>query len=97
MFVKVVRHGITDRIRTLDVINTFRDEVEEAVYENQRYLPIVGYGGGANLLLTDPGAYCNYDQSFSQTEDPKKTIRKFEWEWKTSWKVKPNEDGNADG
>ena len=97
-----VREGcaawLADRIRTLDVINTFRDEVEEAVYENQRYLPIVGYGGGANLLLTDPGAYCNYDQSFSQTEDPKENDKKIpEWEWKTSWKVKPNEDGNADG
>ena len=89
---------LLDRMRTLDVINSFRDEVKEHVYENQRYLPIVGFRGGENLLLTDPGEYCNFDQSFSQMNDPKSKSKKLpEWEWKTSWNIQPNIDGDKEG
>ena len=100
---------LSDRIRTLDVINSFRDQVVEFFFENQRYMPLAGYGGADNLLLTDPGEFCNVDMSCSQMVDPKSSgasvnddgITKEKkipgWEWKTSWQVRPTSDANGDG
>ena len=87
---------LQDQISALKEV-TFRKTVVEDIWENQRYIPLFGWGTEGHVLLTDPGIWSNTDYSQSQAENPIELDKQLDgWIWESGWKVYPTEDDGTE-